>query len=358
MAWVEQRTDKRGRAYFLVAHRDPVTGKKKRRRINGTRQGTIDAALRRAREIEGGTLREPEERPASDALEAYLTHRRAELAPSTATYYESLLRPLVAHLGTRPMRSWSPMALVEYLNTRTAWGAGTRRALIHAVRNFEAWCEAMEIETARAGKRTPLPKHQPSEVQPFTLAEIDAILGKALEIGSPLEVLVALGVYAGLAYADAMALTWDQVDLAAGRITGRRVKTGVPYLVTVCEPLAEVLRRHRAVGGPVCRGLHLTPGANRKAYVALCKAAKVDPGPKGQRFHRLRHTFATLAGRAGLDLGSLQRAVGHKQGSAETLRYSHPSEDAMRKHLGEAFGRKAKPVVIRRKAWSRAMRAG
>jgi site-specific recombinase XerD len=71
------------------------------------------------------------------------------------------------------------------------------------------------------------------------------------------------------------------------------------------------------------KGSHITPAAVRKH---CRKLANDNPMLSGLSPHILRHTFATRANRAGVDLKALQALLGHSQ-ITTTSRYLHPTAD-------------------------------
>jgi integrase len=65
---------------------------------------------------------------------------------------------------------------------------------------------------------------------------------------------------------------------------------------------------------------------NNALYGALKRAKRVNAGYKDFRLYDLRHTFATRAAEAGVDLVTLAAMLGHSRVQMVT-RYAHPTEE-------------------------------
>lgn len=142
--------------------------------------------------------------------------------------------------------------------------------------------------------------------------------------------LMALCIYAGLRRSEATSLRWRDVDLGQGRITVRDTKSGHDRVVpihpelrawlpsTPGEPAHLVLqgrrRRGASAADPESDGLV----GVQKALSRALDAAKLPH----RSVHDLRHSFASLAVQAGVDLRTLQDALGHES-LTTTARYVH-----------------------------------
>lgn len=160
----------------------------------------------------------------------------------------------------------------------------------------------------------------------------------------------------GLRRGEALGLTWDDVDLDSGRLAVRRSLSSVGYAVSVQAPKTRRGRRTVALGGGLVKALrkhaarqseesgswpedvlarrwvfttpdgeHLHPDRISKAFVAATQAA----GLPRIRLHDLRHTFATSALRAGVDIKTLSSALGHASIGVTCDVYAHV-DDTMR----------------------------
>ena len=158
--------------------------------------------------------------------------------------------------------------------------------------------------------------------------------------------MVRVSAYAGLRLGELLALRWRDVDFAGQVITvGRALSAGVETTtksgrirrVPLADPAAAALDRisRRAdFTGPdelvFCNALgrSLDHSALRRRFRRAQAAAEVRP----LRWHDLRHTYGSLLAANGVDLVTIQAAMGHSA-LATTGRYLHArpaSEQAAR----------------------------
>ena len=141
--------------------------------------------------------------------------------------------------------------------------------------------------------------------------------------------LVKFLLFTGVRRGEAMGLTWERVDLENGTIFLQKTKSGKPRTVLLNSLAIEVLhemageRKSAFVFPGHCKD---APFVNpRRAFNLLCKKLKITDF----HFHDLRHSFASLAVNAGVNIYSLQIMLGHAS-SQMTQRYSHLSDHSLR----------------------------
>ena len=130
---------------------------------------------------------------------------------------------------------------------------------------------------------------------------------------------------------EALAATWDQLDLERGIWTKPSAHTKqkrehrVPLNAAALALLAD--QRTRATGD------HVFPGRKagqplddlQAAWAAITRAA----GLEGVRVHDLRHSYASILASGGLSLPIIGALLGHTQ-PATTARYAHLFDDPLR----------------------------
>jgi len=139
--------------------------------------------------------------------------------------------------------------------------------------------------------------------------------------GDGWRVLLALCRMAALSRSDAAALTWAQVDFAAGVIEVRRQKTGVQCRPPICPELAEILTTDGRVfrrGESVVPAVYL--GNVGRDFRRLCVKAGVDVVPGRKPLHDLRKSCIDDWARAGYSPGVVQVWAGHRN-IATTMKY-------------------------------------
>ncbi len=148
--------------------------------------------------------------------------------------------------------------------------------------------------------------------------------------------MVRIAAYAGLRQGELLALRWRDVDFAGSALTIARAlsagvesstKSGRVRRVPLAEQAAAALKRmsrraHYASPDDLvfCNvfGRALDDSALRRRYRRAQAAADVRP----LRFHDLRHTFGSLLAMRGVDVVTIQKAMGHSA-LATTSRYLH-----------------------------------
>jgi integrase len=162
----------------------------------------------------------------------------------------------------------------------------------------------------------------------LTATERDAFLRQADRAERPVRTLCMTLAYAGCRLSEALALTADRVDLAAGVLTFETLKkrrTGIYRTVPVPPALLNTLdmvhgiREAQSRRGKARQEL-LWPWSRMtgwRAVHAVMAAAGLDgphASPKG-----LRHGFGVAAVSAGIPLNLLQKWLGHAQLSTTAI---------------------------------------
>lgn len=152
----------------------------------------------------------------------------------------------------------------------------------------------------------------------------------------------------GLRFTEAVTLTDDRVDLAAGEIiiprdlTKSRRRKGIPLAKVEAQMLREQMMARPAGSRlvfPTERGNVYSKSGFRSVWVPALLAAglaHVEQGANGKpatvadfRFHWLRHTAISLMAQAGMKPELIAERVGHKDGGAliyQRYRHLFPSE--------------------------------
>jgi integrase len=198
------------------------------------------------------------------------------------------------------------------------------------------------------------PKVERKEMK-YLGAEGGAALLHALE-DSAIGAAITLSLGAGLRRGELLALRWGDIDLDAQRLTVQRSLEREGRITRFKEPktqrsrrtislpgfVVDRLRRHRveqAQGFPANVAILQTPETlvferNGKAWVpntfttAFMRALD-DAGIPRLRLHDLRHSFASMAIEAGVDLKTISSALGHSAISTTADIYAHVTDSLM-----------------------------
>jgi integrase len=197
-------------------------------------------------------------------------------------------------------------------------------------------------------KLTDAPRVKRAEVQPLTPEEARRLL-EAVK-GDRWGALYTLAITTGLRQGEVLGLGWADVDLEAGSITVRRALQRVNGKLQFVDPKSERsrrraelppitisrLREHRAaqnrdrlIAGPDWRdtglvfttsiGTPLDGGNVTKRFQRILAEANL---PR-QRFHDLRHAYASYLISEGLGPRQVMEALGHSQISITMNTYGH-----------------------------------
>jgi integrase len=182
--------------------------------------------------------------------------------------------------------------------------------------------------------------------------------------------MVRVSAYAGLRLGELLALRWRDVDFAGHALTvGRAISAGVesstksgrvrrlPLPDQAAAALDRLSRRADFTGADervFCNplGRTLDGSALRRRY----RRAQAAAGLRPLRWHDLRHTYGSLLAAAGVDLVTIQAAMGHGA-LATTGRYLHAQPAA---DQAEVFTRafESRPQAMARQNLVEASRPG
>ncbi len=204
----------------------------------------------------------------------------------------------------------------------------------------------------------------------LTAEQLDALFNAT---SGEMRTLFFVGIYTGLRLKDCALLKWDAVDLEGGfiRIVPEKTKRhGISVSIPILPPLAEALRAARdadeggEAGGyvlPELADLYQQSGgkyiSNRLKFVFKRAGITTTAEAEGRSrkvtdygFHSLRHTFVSMAARAGIRQAVVQSIVGHTN-AAMTAHYTHTNEADLRAAMA-AF-----PAIVAGAAETRIERA-
>jgi len=204
------------------------------------------------------------------------------------------------------------------LGLSASWFNVTFHALV-------AWLEMQQFPTDLRGLRPKRVAIQPPRW--FTAAEARRLIGSVDQRSFRLFFQVMLST--GMRVSEAIALRVRDLDTERPLIRIPCGKGGDGRLVTCSSTLRDRLRDHWRVFRPTDVFFERRPGIDRQPLLAgtingaLRRAAERAGFTERVSSHRLRHSFAIHSLRGGMDIVSLQRAMGHRC-IASTVRYLTP----------------------------------
>jgi len=277
------------------------------------------------------------------------TSVQARCRPSTArSYRETVERYIRPAVGRVPLAKLEPEHVQRMLVDLTARGdlssttvryayAVLRIALGRALKGGKAIRNVATLVDPPAKART--------ELHPLTVEHVTTF--RAALSGDRLEALYLVAIGTGLRQGEILALRWSDVDLDAGTLTVRHTLERLTR--TLVEPKTPGSRRTVGLPLPVTAALHRwqrrqaqererarvwdargfvfstregRPLESRNVTQGLQAVLLAAALPR-QRFHDLRHAFATLQLEAGAELLEVSRALGHSDIGTTANVYAH-----------------------------------
>jgi len=327
--------------------------------------------VRRERRARGVTFRE-----VAHAYLRWLTDIKGAKPSTLADYRYMLAEPgvpkkrgegvlaghIMAALGDRPAAKITTREVEDLLASISDTGVSARtvnkhRAVISAIFNYGARESTFNLpanpahtaDKRREPHRGPLVYYRVEEVEALARALADGrhrttrehLLSESERDAQRAEdhqdaEMVRVSAYAGLRLGELLALRWRDVDFEGQALTvGRAMSAGiesstksgrvrrVPLPDQAAAALDRVSRRADFVARDervFCNafGRTLDSSALRRRY----KGAQSAAGLRPLRWHELRHTYGSLLAAAGVDLVTIQAAMGHSV-LATTGRYLH-----------------------------------
>jgi integrase len=222
-----------------------------------------------------------------------------------------------------------------------------RKALDKAV----AW-GAVPRNVARAVDRPQVPR---TEVVALSPGEVETLLTSARDAGDRLAPLYIVAVVSGCRKGELLGLTWDDVDLATGRISVKRTLAGITKgqpdfsdpkttrsrrSIRLSADGADALRAHRDRQGCERQALGESYNDHRLVF-ATPRGTPIDPDNVNKHFkaavrraglrehftfHSLRHSAATMLLTAGVSAKVVADRLGHFSAGFTLDRYVHAVE--------------------------------
>lgn len=358
---------KRGSTYSVVLDvgRDPVTKKRKQKRISGfaTKKEAEAALAKLIAEVERGTFFDPGKLTVGEWLQEWLKgHCTGDLSPTTIRGYRMMVeKHLIPAIGDIPLAKLQPVHLKNYYAQARESGRvdgrpskGTRLSARTVLHHHRVLHKALhEAEKLGLISRNPADLVDPPRAEkkvPVTLTVEEA--ERSLEVlrGTYLYIPSLLAIATGARRGEILGLRWKDVDLDARAVTieqellrverqyiFRQPKTtGSVRPIPIPPFVAEELKAHQlqqkkwrlAAGsawqdtGLVCTsedGSPINPDTLSPRFVKIMQRA----GFPHITFHGLRHTHATLLLKWNVHPKKVSERLGHSSIKLTMDTYSH-----------------------------------
>ena len=308
------------------------------------------------------------------SMEQFLTRwlqtgASSRLRPHTVESYNSLLHthilPVIGGIGLNRL---TPQHVESLLSARRDEGASQYtlkniRALLRAALNQAVrWGMVQRNAAALVELREP----QRRQLVPWSATEAKAFL--ACVESHRLRALFVVALFTGMRRGEVLGLRWSDVDWNSRevRVEGslQRINGTLKLVelkteksrrsIRVPDAVLEALRRHKVLQAKELlkagsgrsdpdlvfttpKGTPIDPRNLHRQFVAVVERS----GVRRQRFHDLRHAFATLQLEAGIPARVVMERLGHTQIGTTLDIYSHVTEtmqDEAAGRLGEMLG--------------------
>jgi integrase len=290
----------------------------------------------------------------------WLPTMKTRVKPSTFdSYRRNMELHVLPYLGTRPLRSLTPLALDQLYadlrdhGRRNAPGGLKPKTVryVHTILH-KALADAVDagMLATNVAERAKPPRPQasaPSEIRFWEAHQLALFLEVAY--GDRLAAAWRLAAMTGMRRGEILGLRWSDVELGVPRISVRQALIAVGYEVITSTPkshqarvidldaeTAAHLRNHRARQSAetsewgaayddrdlvFCKedGTPVHPHTFSHAFGRLVKKS----GLRRIRLHDLRHTHATLALRAGVPVKVVSERLGHDTPAFTLKQYAH-----------------------------------
>jgi site-specific recombinase XerD len=188
------------------------------------------------------------------------------------------------------------------------------------------------------GRASPPRRRRNSELRPreyLTQAEVETLRKAARErgrYGHRDATMILLAYRHGLRVSELVAMRWDQVDFARGRLHVNRTKNGLCSVHPLGGEEIRALRRVKREAGD-SRYIFVTERDGPMTAAGFRKMLARTGEASGLTFpvhpHMLRHAAGYKLANQGVDTRSLQHYLGHKN-IQHTVRYSQLAADRFR----------------------------
>jgi len=229
-----------------------------------------------------------------------------------------------------PFKAKSPMRNSKGCSTSKHNGMldMLRMALDFAVHSGAAFSNVARGRTIQRPAQKPKDLTLPDRAGfPKLVAAMRGIGGNAKHAAD----LVELLAYSGARINEARNLLWSDVDFSRNQIRLRVTKNGDPRTVAMMPELTALLLKMQKEQSPIPPDATVTKVF--EAQKSLDSAAK-KAGVRRLTHHDLRHLFATTCIEAGIDIPTVARLLGHKDGGALAMKtYGHLRDEHAQKMI-------------------------
>lgn len=367
---IRKRKDGRWEGRY-TAGRDPNTGKPIYKNVLGKTQGEVKEKLKKA-------ITDSQQldmaRAKSYTVQSWIklwyeVYAEPRLREKTKDYYLNYIdNHIIPRIGRIPMEKLTTIQIQKFYNDLQKngriqryehielkdKGLSTRvvRGIHTLLNNCLEQAVAERIILTNPAKGCKLPKLEKKEMKILPQEKIGPYLAEAEERG--LLAAYYLELTTGLRRGELLALLWTDLDIENKTISVTKQVNRIKGKLVVSQPKTQNSVRTLAIPQQAVdllveehkkhprnpymfpspkTGTMFDPDSFRHTHDKILKAI----GAEHIRFHDLRHTFATLSLKNGVDVKNLSGALGHYSAGFTLSTYTHATVD-MKRDAADAIG--------------------
>jgi integrase len=337
---IKKRVGKRGVAWTAVLDlgRDPVTGKRKQKRLSArTRKEIEDQLTKTLHDLRTGVYLEPSDEPLSSYLPRWLD--TLTVRPSSVRKYQLVVvKHLIPALGAVPLRALTEAQIQAFVgHARACYSTSTvtqdLMVLSQALEQAVRW--RLIARNPAKGVKPPRKARKPLVV--WNDQQVRAFL-KTTE-GCPRSVLWRMALGTAMRLGELLALRWSDIDLnkRTVRVTRTMTKGSEGWTIGDVKTPAgrrqialpafnvQALQSHRVEHPPQAETDRIWDCTERAVWGSFERAQRGVGLPR-LTFHGLRHTSATLMLLNGEHPKVVSERLGHSSVAITLDLYSHVLE--------------------------------
>ncbi|PKB56444.1 MAG: hypothetical protein BZY69_01645 [SAR202 cluster bacterium Casp-Chloro-G1] len=354
---VEERASGRWRV-TVELRPDPTTGKRRRRRytVQGSKRDALQALRASLNERDHGGV-DPNRTTTAEWLQRWHERRVADQAvsPRVAENYSAILTkrvvPAIGSVRLQDLRTEHILTLKQQLSEDLA--PATVKKALGLVKQGLSAAVAAQLLVRNPAMAVPSPSLTTGVRERRALDETEVAQLLDAARSTPYDVPIRFSLATGIRQAELLGATWQAIDLERrrfeihqtlaqlrGRFTMRPPKTRNSLrTVELSDSTVGLLRRHRSTQledrlrlGTIWEDQDLVfPGrvgspqfrqAFYRGFKEVVEHSEID-APSTVNWHILRHTAASLWLKAGVDVFTVSRRLGHASASFTMDQYGH-----------------------------------
>ena len=261
-------------------------------------------------------------------LEEVVARDRAE---STLYAYRNMARcHVLPALGRIPLAELTPLRIQGYLYEKMNQGLSPNTVIKHYVMLTTALGMAVRLEMLERSpmERVTPPKKKEARFSFYSPEQLQLLFSAVS--GTMMELPVKLAAYLGLRRSEICGLRWENVDLEAGLLSIREVRTEVGGSVVLKSPKTRTSARRLGITGlqdlqQVLRQDGTPPKPDQLTRDLLTVVRR--QGLPKISLHGLRHSFASVANSQGVPMFDISRTLGHSSMTVTSNIYTHLFDD-------------------------------